>query len=400
MTGDQQSLAINGGVPVRDRLLPYGRQTIVEEDITAVVEALRSDWITTGPRVEEFEGALAEAVGASHAVCFSSGTAALHAAVFAAGIGTGDEAITTPLTFCATANCLLYQGATPVFGDVLEDTLTLDPKDAADRITSRTKAIVPVDYAGHPAELDAFMELAERHRLVIIEDAAQALGATYRKRRVGAVSHMTTFSFHPVKHITTGEGGAVTTNDSGLAERLRLFRNHGITTGARERQNAGEWRYQMVALGYNYRLSDIGCALGLSQLPRLEANIACRQAIAARYAAELADVPCLRLPTVETDVESAWHLYPVRIVPPIDRDDVCRALRAEGLGVNVHYSLVYDHPYYQERFGGVGARWNAEAAGRQLMSLPIFGGMSTSDIDDVVTAVRKVLTYFALQKSL
>ena len=273
MTDDHQPLAINGGVPVRERLLPYGRQTLVEEDIGAVVEVLRSDWITTGPKVEEFEGALADIVGARHAVCFSSGTAALHAAVFAADIGAGDDAVTSPLTFCATANCLLYQQATPVFADIDADTLTLDPERAASRITPRTKAVLPVDYGGHPADLDAFMAMAERHNLVVIEDSAQALGATYRGRAVGSVSHMTTFSFHPVKHVTTGEGGAVTTNDGDLASRLRLFRNHGITTSARERQQGGEWQYQMVALGYNYRLSDIGCALGLSQLPRLPAGI-------------------------------------------------------------------------------------------------------------------------------
>jgi perosamine synthetase len=400
VTDDHQPLAINGGVPVRERLLPYGRQTLVEEDIGAVVEVLRSDWITTGPKVEEFEGALADIVGARHAVCFSSGTAALHAAVFAADIGAGDDAVTSPLTFCATANCLLYQQATPVFADIDADTLTLDPERAASRITPRTKAVLPVDYGGHPADLDAFMAMAERHNLVVIEDSAQALGATYRGRAVGSVSHMTTFSFHPVKHVTTGEGGAVTTNDGDLASRLRLFRNHGITTSARERQQGGEWQYQMVALGYNYRLSDIGCALGLSQLPRLPANVASRRAIAARYAAELADLPCLRLPVVRADVETAWHLYPVRILPPMERDDVCRALRAEGLGVNVHYSPVYEHPYYRKHFGDSGAFCpNTEIAARQLLSLPIFQGMSASDIDDVVTAVRKVVTHFARQEN-
>lgn len=400
MIDTQQPLAIDGGVPVRDELLPYGRQTLVEEDIAAVVEVLRSDWITTGPKVEAFEGALADIAGAGHVVSFSSGTAALHAAVFAADIGAGDEAVTSPLTFCATANCLLYQQATPVFADVDADTLTLDPERAASRITPRTKAMLPVDYAGHPADLDAFMALAERHRLVVIEDSAQALGATFRGRRVGSVSHMTTFSFHPVKHVTTGEGGAVTTNDAGLADRLRLFRNHGIATGARERQQGGDWRYQMVALGYNYRLSDIGCALGLSQLPRLSANVARRRAIASRYAAELSDLPCLRLPVVRADVETAWHLYPVRILPPVRRDDVCRALRAEGLSVNVHYSPVYDHPYYRKHLGDSGAFCpNAESAGRQLLSLPMFHGMSAGDTDDVVTAVRKVLTHFARQEN-
>lgn len=398
MTGDPSPLALHGGRPVRDCLLPYGRHTILESDIEAVVEVLRSEWVTTGPKVEEFEQALAQTVGAADAVCFSSGTAALHAAVAAAGLGPGDEAITTPLTFCATANCVLYQGALPVFADVRADTLTLDPAEVVARITPRTRAILPVDYAGHPFDLDVFRDLAERHNLVIIEDAAHALGATHHGRPVGSISHMTAFSFHPVKHVTTGEGGAVATNDAVWAGKLRQFRNHGIDTGARERQMAGVWQYEMTALGHNYRLSDIGCALGLAQLPRLAANVKCRRAIAARYATELADVPFLKLPADSADVESAWHLYPVRILPPLVRDDVWSALRAEGLGVGVHYPPVHLHPYYRERFGfSEGAYPEAERAGRQLISLPMFHGMTASDVDDVVSAVRKVLTHFGEQ---
>jgi len=270
----EATLAIHGGQPVRKTLLPYGHQNIDEDDIRAVVEVLRSDWITTGPKVAEFEEAFAEYVGARYAVSFSSGTAALHGAAFAASLGPGDEAITTPMTFCATANCVLYQGARPVFADVCPDTLNLDPDEVGRRITSHTKAILPVDYAGHPADLDPLLELADRHGLVVIEDACHALGAEYKGRRVGSISHMTMFSFHPVKHITTGEGGMVTTNDVELARRLRMFRNHGIDSDARQRQAQGQWYYEMVALGYNYRLTDIGCALGLSQLRRLDANLA------------------------------------------------------------------------------------------------------------------------------
>ena len=389
-------LAIHGGLPVRNRMLPYGRQTILEEDIAAVVEVLRSDWVTTGPKVDAFEDALAETVGASHAVCFSSGTAALHAAAFAAGIGVGDEAITTPLTFCATANCLVYQGATLVLADIRADTLTLDPEAVAARITPRTRALLPVDYAGHPSDLNAFIELAERHRLVVIEDAAHALGATYQRRPVGSISHMTTFSFHPVKHVTTGEGGAVATNDSSLAKRLRLFRNHGIEGGFRERQAADTWRYEMIALGYNYRLSDIACALGISQLSRLAVNVRRRRAVAAQYASEFADLPFLQLPVVRADVEPAWHLYPARVRPPLGRDDVWRALRAEGVGVNVHYPPVHLQPYYRARFGfREGDYPETETATMELISLPMFHGMGSCEVRDVVTAVRKVLTHFA-----
>lgn len=390
-----ERLAIHGGRPVRDTVLPYGRQTITEADISAVTDVLRSDWLTTGPKVEEFEQATAEFSGARHAVSFSSGTAALHGATFAAGLGPGDEAITTPLTFCATANAVLYQGATPLFADVDAETLTIDPSDVAQKITSRTRALLPVDFAGHPAALDALLELAQRHNLIVIEDGAHALGATYHRRRVGSIAHMTMFSLHPVKHLTTGEGGIITTNDDRLASRLRMFRSHGIASDARTRQAQGQWFYEMTELGFNYRLTDIGAALGLSQMPRLPENLARRRQIAARYAVELADTPQLRLPTVAADVEPAWHLYPVRVGAAIDRGDVFRALRAEGLGVNVHYIPVHLHPYYRRRFGFTGGECpNAEEAYERLISVPMFHGMTDQDVSDVVAAVRKVMAYF------
>ena len=392
---NRDRLAIFGGRPVRDDRLPYGRQSITESDIEAVADVLRSDWITSGPKVDEFESAFAATVGARHAVSFSSGTAALHGATFAARLGAGDEAITTPLTFCATANAVLYQGATPVFAEIRNDTLTIDPADVEARVTPRTRAILPVDYAGHPADLDAIVDIADRHRLVVIEDAAHALGARYRTRGVGAISHMTVFSFHPVKHITTGEGGMVTTNDDALAARLRTFRGHGIDTDARTRQSQGQWYYEMTALGFNYRLTDIACALGLSQLPRLAESLARRRAIAARYRAELIDTPLLRLPANSDDIEHAWHLFPVRIDAPLDRGKVFRALRAEGLGVNVHYVPVHLHPYYRERFGYRDGDYPlAERASSELISLPMFHGMTEQDIDDVITAVCRVMTHY------
>lgn len=308
-----ETLAIHGGRPVRASLLPYGRQSLTDGDIAAVVEVLRSDWITSGPAVEAFETALAAQVGARFCVAFSSGTAALHAAAFAAGLQPGDEAITTPLTFCATANAVLYQGATPVFADVRDDTLTIDVAEVARRITPRSKAILPVDYAGHPAELDALMQLAADHGLVVIEDAAHALGASFHGRPVGSIAHMTIFSLHPVKHLTTGEGGAVATNDETLAGRLRLFRSHGIASDARTRHEQGQWFYEMTELGFNYRLTDIGCALGLAQIPRLADNIARRREIASQYERELSAIDGLRLPQTAPQVGHAWHLYPVRV---------------------------------------------------------------------------------------
>src|SRR5580658_87055 len=298
-------LAIHGGFPVRETLLPYGRQSIDESDIQAVVETLRSDWLTTGPKVAEFEEAIAARVGAKYAVSFSSGTAALHGAAFASGLQAGDEAITSPLTFAATANCVLYQGAIPVFADVLEDTLNLNPELAATRITARTKAILPIDYAGHPADLDSFLQLADHHGLIVIEDACHALGAEYRGRRVGSVAHMTVFSFHPVKHLTTGEGGMVTTDNPEFAETLRRFRNHGISSEAAQRQTAGQWHYEMLLLGFNYRLTDIACALGIRQLGKLESNLERRREIAGEYGRAFRDLPALVQPSVRSDMNPA-----------------------------------------------------------------------------------------------
>ncbi len=392
-------LAINGGTPLRSAPLPYGRQTLDEGDIQAVVDVLRSDWLTTGPKVGDFEEAFAAKVGARHAVSFSSGTAALHAAAFAAGLKPGDEAITTPMTFCATANCALYQRAEPVFADVSPDTLNIDPQRAANKINSRTKALIPVDYAGHPAEMDSILSLAEQHGLIVIEDACHALGAQYRERRVGSIAHMTVFSFHPVKHLTTGEGGMVTTERRDFAETLRRFRNHGITSDARQRQASGQWQYEMVMLGFNYRLTDIACALGLNQLGKLEENLARRRKIAARYGTAFRIVPGVIPPSVRAEVNPAWHLYPIRLDLErlsTDRAHIFRALRAENIGVNVHYIPVHRHPFYRERFGYEGGEYPvAENAYERLISLPMFHGMSDQDVEDVIAAVNKVFSAYS-----
>jgi len=384
---------------VREKLLSYGRQSIDEDDIRAVVETLRSDWLTTGPKVNEFEEAFAAWVGARYALSFSSGTAALHGAAFAAGIGSGDEAITSPLTFAATANCILYQGGTPVFADVRNDTLNIDTELVAKSISSRTKVILPVDYAGHPADLEAIDEIAERHGLVVIEDACHALGADYRGRRVGSISHMTVFSFHPVKHITTGEGGMVTTNNSRFADTLRKFRNHGISSEARDRQAKGQWHYEMVLLGFNYRLSDIGCALGLSQLAKLELNLARRREIAQHYLDAFREMAEIRVPVVLNEAVPAWHLYPVRLELcslSADRSQIFQALRAENIGVNVHYIPVHMHSYYEQRFGCKRGEFPvAEAAYERLISLPLFHAMTDCDVEDVIGAVEKVIAAYA-----
>ena len=393
-----EPLAIQGGAPVRETLLPYGKQNLDEADIRAVVEVLRSDWLTTGPKVQQFEEAFAGRVGARFAVSFSSGTAALHGAAFAAGLGSGDEAVVTPLTFCATANCVLYQGATPTFADVSDDTLNLDPQKVAEKISPRTKAVIAVDYAGHPAALEELQLIARKAGAILIEDACHAMGAEYSSKPVGSIADMTVFSFHPVKHVTTGEGGMVTTNDARLAETLRRFRNHGISSEARQRHEAGQWFYEMVLLGFNYRLTDIACALGLSQLGKLRENVVRRREIADRYTRTFVGLP-VRLPAVRTDVAPAWHLYPVRLELEsltVGRAEIFGALRAENIGVNVHYVPVHLHPYYRERFAGQpGVCPVAEDAYERLISLPMFHSMTDRDVDDVIRAVHKVLGHYA-----
>lgn len=391
-------LARDGGSPVRAERLPYARQEVTEADIAAVVRVLRSPWLTTGPEVAAFESALARAVGAREAVSFSSGTAALHGAAAAAGIGPGDEVIVPPLTFCATANCVLYQGGTLVFADVAPETLTLDPEAVASAVTSRTKAIIAVDYAGHPAALDALERIAQRHGLWLIEDACHALGARWQGRPVGSISRLTAFSFHPVKHITTGEGGMVTTSDPQAAAALRRFRNHGIDRDASARQAEGTWVYEVNGMGYNYRLSDLQAALGRSQLARLPQLLARRRVIAARYLEALAGLPGLQLPSVAEGAEPAWHLFPVRIDAGAfgaSRDAVIQALWAEGIGANVHYRALHRRRWYREH---PQVRRTAcpvaEDASDRVLSLPLFAAMSEADAEDVIAAMRKVVSAF------
>ena len=395
MSDINKKLAIFGGDPVRKELLPYGKQSIDEDDIKSVVDVLRSDFITTGPKVEEFEKCFADFVGSKYAVSFSSGTAALHGSIFAANIKDGDEVITTPLTFCATSNCILYQGAKPVFADVKSDSLNINPKEIENNITNQTKAIIPVDYAGHPADLDEISEIAKNNKITVIEDGCHALGAEYKGKRIGSISNMTVFSFHPVKHITTGEGGMVTTNDDNLAIRLRKFRNHGINFDSRQRQKRDEWFYEIDELGYNYRLADINCALGISQLKKINKNLIIRRNIVKEYNNSLSNLEKIILPTENPYVSSAWHIYPIRISLnklKSSREFIFKALRAENIGVNVHYIPIHYHPLYKRLFGSmVGKLPVCEEAYESLITLPIFHGMTDDDVQDVIKAVKKVL---------
>jgi perosamine synthetase len=392
-------LALHGGTPVRGELLPYGRHEIDDDDVAAVARALRSDWLTGGPSIDAFESALARTVSAGHAVAVNSGTAALHAAMFAVGIGPGDEVIVPPITFAATANAVVYQGATPVFADVDADTLLIDPEKAAAAMTPRTRAIVGVDYAGQPCDYDALRTIIGARPIALVADACHAIGARDgRGRAIGSIADLSVFSFHPVKHVTTGEGGAVTTDDPGYAQRMRSFRNHGITADHRQRAERESWFYEIVELGYNYRLSDVQCALGVSQLAKLEARIARRQAIAREYDRAFASVPEVRPLAVGRGVSHAYHLYVVRIDRArlaCDRATMFAALRREGIGVNVHYIPVHLHPFYGRRFGlGPGLCPVAEAAYESMLTLPLFAGMTTRDLQDVVDAVTKVVTAF------
>jgi perosamine synthetase len=370
----------------RQRSIPYGKQWIDEEDIQAVVQVLRSDWLTTGPAVERFETAITAFTGAKSAVAVSSGTAGLHAAMHALGIGPGDEVIVPALSFAATANCVVYQGGTPVFADVDPDTLLISPASARERITPRTRAIIAVDYAGQPCDYDALAELARRYGLSLVADACHSLGGAYRGKPVGTLARMTVFSFHPVKHITTGEGGMIVTDEPELARRMRAFRNHGITLDHRQREKTGSWFYEMTELGFNYRLTDVQCALGASQLRRLPAWLERRRQIAHRYDAAFRTVRGVRSLKVDGDVEHAYHLYVIRL--DAGRSEVFRRLRQAGIGVNVHYVPIHLHPFYRQRFGtGPGLCPVAEAAYEQILSLPMFPRLTDGEVDEVIAAV-------------
>lgn len=381
-----------------DAYIPYGRQSLSEDEIRAVVEVLRSDWLTQGPWIERFEQQLASTCGARHAIAVSSGTAALHLAALAAGIGPGSEAITSPITFLATANCLLYVGGRPVLADIDPRTLCLDPAAVAARITPSTRALLPVHFAGHPCAMAELRELADAHGLVVIEDASHALGARYsvdgRWYRVGECAHsaMTIFSFHPVKVITTGEGGAITTNDDELARLLRELRSHGVTRDpARFEGEQGPWHYEMQALGFNYRLTDFQSVLGAHQLARLGTFVTRRRAIASRYHEAFSAEPELILPREDAAVESAYHLYPIQL-RTIDRRRAFDALRRRNLGVNVHYIPLHHHPYYARTLGWTRDGYpNAERYFARALTIPLFPAMSEAQVERVITAVLETV---------
>ena len=392
-------LAIFGGKPVFDKKIGYGHQYVDEADIQAVVDVLRSDFLTCGPKIDEAEAKLCKITGAKYAVLIANGTAALHAAMFAAGLGPGDEVITTPITFAASANCALYCGGSPVFADINPDTYNIDPDSIEKCITEKTKAIVAVDFTGQAVEIQRIREICDEHNLIFIEDAAHSLGTKYNGNPVGSLADMTEFSFHPVKTCTAGEGGAITTNDDELYKRLVLFRTHGITRVQErmDKESEGGWYYQQVVLGYNYRMTDMQAALLSSQLDKLPVFAKKRKELVMRYDEAFSKMPEIIVQKEIPQSDTVRHLYIIQLNTEMlscGRKEVFDALQAEGVGVNVHYIPVYSFPYYQKHGYKIGSCPNAEQLYERIISIPLFYSMSGEEQDKVIKAVQKVVNYY------
>jgi dTDP-4-amino-4,6-dideoxygalactose transaminase len=379
----------------RSTFLLYNRPDITEEEVNAVVAAVRSGWITRGPKVGEFERALSQYLDGGRVVALNSCTAGLHLALLAAGIGPGDEVVTTPLTFAASVNVILHVGATPVLADVDPATGVLDPDAARAAITARTRAVMPVDYAGHPVDMDAFLTLSRERGVAIIEDAAHAISTTYRGRRVGTWPWFTAFSFYATKNLATGEGGALVCPDAASEERVRVLSSHGMTHNAWARYSeTGSWYYEITEAGFKYNMTDLQAAMGLVQLRRLASLQARRAAIADAFNTAFADDPALEIPSVAPWAGMAWHIYPLRIRPEhltIDRDRFIEALKARNIGTSVHFIPIHYHPYYRDRFGWRRGMFPAaEDYFAREISLPLYPSMTEEDVADVIAAVKEV----------
>lgn len=392
--------AVLGGTPVRSTKLYYGHQYIDDADVQAVVDVLKSDYLTCGPKITALEKALCDLTGAKHAAVVSNGTAALHIACQAIGIGPGDQVITTPITFAASANCALYCGAEPVFADIDEATYNIDPASVIEKITDKTRAVVAVDFTGQAVKLNELKKICHERGIVLIEDGAHSIGTKYDGQMVGSIADITTFSFHPVKTITGGEGGAVLTNDDDLAKKIELYRSHGITrdTSLMERESEGGWYYEQVGLGMNYRMTDIQAALILSQLDKLEMFSKRRKEIVDRYNKAFGEIPGVIVQQEIPESDTTRHLYILRL--DLDKLSVGRreffdAMAAENICCNVHYIPVYRHPYYEKLGYKKGLCPKAEQLYDSMMSLPLYYSLTDSDVDDVIAAVRKLVTYYS-----
>lgn len=396
-----EQLAIFGGKPVREDPIYYGRQCIDQADIDAVEKVLRSDLVTCGPKVAELEKRLCEVTGAKYAVVVSSGTAALHLAAMTAGIQKGDEAIVTPMTFAASANCILYCGGKPVFADIKSDTYNIDPESIRAQITDKTKAVIVVDYTGQAVQLDEIRAICEEHNLVLIEDAAHAIGTKYKGRKVGSIADLTTFSFHPVKTVTAGEGGAITTNDERMYRKLLRIRSHGITRNQEEMVNPSDalWYNEQVELGYNYRMTDFQAALLISQLGKIDTFIRRRKEIVKRYNEAFSQYPELILQREIEESDTVRHLYIIQLNSELlkcTRREFFDALYAENVCPQVHYIPVYWHSYYEKLGYPKGLCPIAEALYENIMSIPIYYGLSDEDVESTIHAVKKVIEYYRL----
>ncbi len=395
-----EKLAIHGGTPVRDKKIFYGRQWITDEDVEAVAKVLKGDYITCGPSVAALEKRLCEVTGARHAVAVANGTAALHCAMMAAGLGEGDEVITTPLTFAASANCAIYVGARPVFADVDPETYNIDPDSIEDRITDHTKAIVAVDYTGQAVEHDRIKEICKEHDLTYVVDAAHAIGTKYDGRPEGSIGDMTCFSFHPVKTVTSGEGGAITTDDPELYRKLRLASQHGIVkapAGFETDSPEGIWYYEMQTLGYNYRMTDFQAALLISQLSRLDSFSDRRKEIVRTYDEAFADVPGIIIQREIPKSDTTRHLYVIRLdreTLKCTRREFFDAMSAENVQCQVHYIPVYYFPFYQRLGYSRGLCPVAEKIYDGIMSIPLYPMMTDGDVRDVMRAVTKVAEWY------
>jgi len=396
MTGRSTGTAEGKAVSVEQAFLPFHRPSIDQEEIDAVVETLRSGWLTMGPKTRAFEEAFAAAVDAPDAVAVSSATAGMHLGLDGLGIGPGDEVLVPTLTFTSTAATVIHTGARPRLVDCEPDTLNISAADAARKWTPRTKAIVPVHFAGHPCDMDALLALASQHGGAVMEDAAHAMPARYRGRSIGSLGDLTVFSFYATKNLTTGEGGMVTTADSALAERLRTRRLHGMTRDAWKRYTKdGNWRYDVAYPGFKYNMTDMNAAMGLVQLKRLPALQAERRRVVAQYRAALADVDAVELPTCRPDVEHAWHLFVVRVRPDrlrIGRDQVIAELTEAGIGTSVHFIPLHEHSYYRTLLGTRPEELpQASAEWQRIVSLPLFPGLTANDVDRVSDTLSAIV---------